>query len=97
MNKFIAAFARPLRLAVFTLTVLLAPLSAWSEPDNVDINSASAEQLAAVLVGVGESKARAIVAYREQHGAFARVEDLVQVKGIGEALISRNRALMRVE
>ena len=49
----------------------------------LDINAASAEELAA-LPGIGEVLAGRIVAYREEHGPFAAVEDLMKVSGIGE-------------
>ena len=50
----------------------------------VNINTASADQLAA-LPGIGESYAANIIAYREEHGPFRTVEELLQVEGIGQA------------
>ena len=44
----------------------------------VDVNTADAETIARVLVGVGQSKAEAIVAYREENGRFESVEDLAR-------------------
>ena len=41
--------------------------------------------------GVGEVKAATIVAYRETHGPFQRVEDLSNVKGIGASTVEKNR------
>ena len=57
----------------------------------VNINTATAEELSALLVGVGDKKAKDIVAYRDQHGAFTAPNDLVNVKGIGEATVEKNR------
>lgn len=57
----------------------------------VDLNAADAETLAATLKGVGLSKAKAIVAYREMYGPFASIEELTEVKGIGGAILERNR------
>ena len=57
----------------------------------VDINTATAEQLAEALVGVGLSRAQAIVRYRQVNGAFASPEELTFVKGIGDATVERNR------
>ena len=54
----------------------------------VNVNSATAEELA-LLPGVGPAKAQAILEYRKEHGAFKRVEDLAEVKGIGDKLASR--------
>ncbi len=56
----------------------------------VNVNSATAEELA-LLPGVGPAKAQAILEYRKEHGAFKRVEDLGEVKGIGEKALERIR------
>lgn len=56
----------------------------------VSINSASAEELAAVMNGVGLKKAESIVSYRDQYGPFTQVEQLKEVPGIGSALVERN-------
>jgi len=57
----------------------------------VDINTANAGALAAALNGVGEAKARAIVAHRDQHGAFRTADELALVKGIGQRLVELNK------
>lgn len=64
--------------------------------DPVDINAANAGELAAALVGVGQSKAEAIVDYREANGPFKSIDDLALVKGIGAATIDRNRDKLSV-
>lgn len=46
------------------------------------------------LKGVGEKKAQAIIAYRDEHGPFQSVEELSEVKGIGEAIVNANRGLI---
>ncbi|QPK01535.1 helix-hairpin-helix domain-containing protein [Enterobacter mori] len=56
----------------------------------VSINSASAEDLARVMNGVGLKKAQAIVSYREEYGPFKTVDDLKQVPGMGSSLVERN-------
>ncbi|MDD2227995.1 MAG: helix-hairpin-helix domain-containing protein [Candidatus Neomarinimicrobiota bacterium] len=56
----------------------------------VNINTASLKQLC-TLVGIGEVKAKAIIAWREENGAFASVEDITQVKGIGEKTYQKNK------
>jgi competence protein ComEA len=58
----------------------------------LDINTATAEQFAKVMVGVGKAKAEAIVKDREANGKFTSVDDLDRVKGIGKATIEKNRA-----
>jgi len=56
-------------------------------PQKVDINRAEAWLLEA-LPGIGETRAKAIVAYREENGEFKRIEDLLKVKGIGEGIFA---------
>jgi len=62
----------------------------------VNINTADADTLTDVMKGVGEKKAHAIVVYRETHGDFTSLDDLLQVKGIGEKTLERNRAYLSV-
>lgn len=59
--------------------------------EQVNINEADAETLADVLQGVGQSRARAIVEYREQNGPFDSLDELSEVKGVGESTIELNR------
>ena len=61
----------------------------------ININTATAEQLTA-LDGIGESKANAIIQYREQHGDFASIEDLLNVPGIGEKILEGIRPYVTV-
>lgn len=63
---------------------------------SLNINTASAEEIVAKLDGIGLKKAQAIVAYRQQHGEFQQIDDLKNVKGIGEKAIARNRAYLRL-
>ena len=51
--------------------------------EKLNINTATAEELMK-LPGLGEALSRAIVAYREENGAFSSVEDIMEVDGIGE-------------
>jgi competence protein ComEA len=69
-----------------------ALISAPSEQSTkVNINTAPAEVLQKELSGIGAAKAEAIVAYRAENGAFASVDELIEVKGIGKSLVDRNR------
>jgi len=54
----------------------------------VNINTANLEQLL-TLTGIGESKAKAIIAYRDEVGKFEKVEDIKNVSGIGDALFEK--------
>jgi competence protein ComEA len=59
--------------------------------DVVNINHANAKTLAENLKGIGKTKARAIVAYRKKHGLFKDLNELLNVKGIGEKTLAANR------
>ena len=56
----------------------------------VNLNTADADTLARELVGIGASKAEAIIAHRQAHGPFATVDELLEVKGIGTAILEKN-------
>ena len=77
-----------------TLCVMLLPVLALAGP--VNINTADAETISRSLQGVGLSKARAIVEYREKHGPFKSPDDLSLVKGIGDRTVELNRASILV-
>lgn len=68
----------------------LSSIAAIAAP--VNVNTASSDEIAAALNGVGQKKAAAIVSYREQNGAFTTVEELTNVKGIGDKLLEKNKA-----
>ena len=61
----------------------------------VDLNSATAEQLD-TLPGVGPATAAAIIAHRDRHGPFTSVDQLLDVRGIGEAKLEQLRDLVSV-
>ena len=64
------------------LSLALCPLAAMAlEPVNINTADAAALQQ---INGIGPSKANAIIEYRKANGAFATVDDLVKVPGIGE-------------
>jgi len=60
----------------------------------VDINNAGVRELT-TLNGIGEAKAKAIVAYRKKH-CFKKAEDLTAVKGIGKATVKKNLKEIKV-
>jgi competence protein ComEA len=75
-----------------TVIALLAcsfPLLLQAGP--VDINTADAQTIAEELNGVGVTRARAIVEYRDANGAFKSADDLLNVSGIGEHILDANR------
>lgn len=65
--------------------------------NKVDLNSADADTFRNDLFGIGAAKAKAIVAYRESNGPFTSVDELLEVKGIGKALLEKNRARLEIK
>ena len=66
-------------------------------PKTININTASAQQLADQLVGIGLLRATEIVAYRKANGPFHHANDLVVIKGIGERTVKRNQSKIRLK
>ncbi len=95
----------PQRIAIFLLLAASATSAALatqkstrakSPPQaSLDINQASAEDFAR-LSGIGPALARRIVEFREKHGPFRRVEDLLVVRGIGAKKWKVIRPYLRV-
>lgn len=61
-----------------------------ADDGKININTADAGQLQQ-LSGIGQTRAEAIVAYRDKHGAFSKVEDIMKVSGIKNALFEKMR------
>ena len=77
------------------------PALAGSDPaegidTRVNLNTADKEQLM-TLSGIGESKAEAILAYREEIGGFQTVEDILNVPGIKEGTLAKIKDDIAVE
>lgn len=99
MRKFLLAPVLALALGA------TAPLAWANTPSAVpqvaqasalNLNTADAEALRQGLAGIGQAKAEAIIAHREANGAFTSVDELLEVKGIGKALLERNRERLAV-
>ena len=69
--------------------------SASQREDTVNINTASKEELVA-LPGIGESRAAAIIACREEKGSFTSIEEVKNVAGIGDGIFNRIKDLITV-
>jgi comEA protein len=99
-----AAIAVLLTLALFGLGPP-APSIAGTAPNDssgagetkqpIDLNRASAAELI-TIPGIGKTLAQRIVEFREDHGPFSRVEDLMKVKGIGEKSFQKIRPYLKV-
>ncbi|MCZ7600527.1 MAG: helix-hairpin-helix domain-containing protein [Gammaproteobacteria bacterium] len=87
-KKLFSALAAGTVALVFSTTLFAA---------KVNINTADAEALAEGIVGVGPEIADRIVQWREENGPFSSVDDLAEVRGIGEATIEKNRENLTIE
>ena len=80
--------------SILILSILI-PSLVWAGP--VNINTADAQTLADELEGIGLSRAKAIVEYRETHGAFGSADDLMQVEGVGPRILEANRDQIQIQ
>lgn len=90
-------------LVTFLFVIVSAlPVSTWADESQADsapvvnINEADLTELVQ-LKGIGETKAKAILAWREEHGPFKSVDELLAVNGIGEATLEDIRKQIRLE
>jgi competence protein ComEA len=67
-----------------------------NESDKININTATAEELDA-LPNIGPARAADIIAYRESHGGFQSIEELKNIKGIGDKYFEEMKDLITVE
>ncbi len=92
---------RFIRFFIFSLCLSLFSFLSYAEDtsplSSVNINTANAEMLSESLSGVGQSKAKAIIAYRKANGQYKSADDLLGVKGIGESLINKNRSRIKTQ
>lgn len=89
--------------AIFAVFLMLAQIQSASAEDvavqeqvQVNLNTATAEELSSALEGVGPAKAELIVKYREANGEFSTLEQLLEVKGIGLATLEKNKDRIRL-
>jgi competence ComEA-like helix-hairpin-helix protein len=77
---------------IFATVLSLMTLNASAE--SVDLNTASAQEIAKSLNGIGLSKAKKIIEYRNRFGPIDTPEELLAIKGIGEKTLEKNRSKM---
>lgn len=82
-----------MKLIIALLISTLVSFAVWASGP-VNINTATAAEIADSLKGVGPSKAELIIQYREQNGVFTHVDELANVKGIGISTIDKNRGMI---
>lgn len=64
--------------------------------DKININTADAAELSS-LKGIGPGRAEDIIKYRNEKGAFTSIEDIMNIKGIGEAVFNRIKNYITVQ
>lgn len=92
----IAAIAAPAAKPEAVVAPLMQDVVTKTQSEKIDLNGADVSTLQRELAGVGEAKAKAIVAYRDTNGPFTSVDELLEVKGIGKAILDRNRDKLEV-
>jgi len=93
-HRWFTALQFTLRQITLVSAIALCALCAsavWAGEALVNINTDTPEMLAEGLSGVGLAKAYRIVEHREAHGPFIAVDELLEVKCIGAAIVERNR------
>jgi len=78
-------------IAALAALVVSSIVSSIAMAAPVNINTASAAQIAEALNGIGLSKAQAIVDYRESYGLFTAADEIVFVRGIGDSTFENNK------
>ena len=63
--------------------------------DKVNLNTADKEELM-TLSGIGESRAEAILSYREEHGGFRSIEEIKEIEGIKDGIFNRIKEQIKV-
>jgi competence protein ComEA len=77
-------------------TIMSGQVTADGNEKKVNINTATTEELQ-TLSGIGPAKASAIIAYREENGPFQKIEDLLNVSGIGDASLEKIKEQITVK
>ncbi len=81
MKKNILRIAICVITLIFTVAVI--PSYSAAQSNKININTASVKELTK-LKGIGPVLAERIIKYRQEHGPFQKVEDIIKVKGIGK-------------
>ncbi|OPX32805.1 MAG: hypothetical protein B1H11_13520 [Desulfobacteraceae bacterium 4484_190.1] len=84
-----------LLMLLAVLSLVTSPAAFASSGGKIDLNTATSVQLQE-LPGVGEKTADAIVKYRKDNGSFHSVDELMNVKGIGEKKLEKIRSHVKV-
>jgi len=80
---------------VVVITILMVPICIMAA-EKINLNTATVGELTK-LKRIGPAYAQRIIDYREKHGPFERIEDLMKVKGIGPKTFNANKDMITVE
>ena len=83
-------------LRKLVLVVLFSLPCLLSAAQLININTADKATLMSIN-GIGEKRAEAIISYREQHGPFKSVEQLLEVQGVGPSILDKNKDTLTVK
>lgn len=61
----------------------------------INMNKATAAELAGSFMGIGQKRAEAIVKYREAHGGFKAIDELANVRGMGKSFVTAHLAALK--
>ncbi len=78
-----------MKIKALLLAASLTLVSFSAIAETVNINKANAAALQHYLVGVGEKKSQSIVEYRKEHKKFTKIDQIKEVKGIGDAIFKK--------
>lgn len=84
-----------LRKLIFALSLVLVSAVALAKPLN--INAANEKEIAKTMYGVGPSRAKAIIKFREENGKFETIEQVTQIRGASNAILEKNRDRIAIE
>lgn len=84
-----------LRKCIFAVLLTL-PVVLYAGQSTININTADKELLMSIK-GVGEKRAEAIIAYRKQNGPFKSIDQLSEIKGLGQYFVDSNREVLVVK
>jgi len=96
MHRFVSTAGAALALAILLCTAGAPAFAEEKISGVVNVNTASAAELE-MLPGVGASRAKAVIEAREAKGGFKSLDDLLAVKGIGEASLAKLRPHLTLE
>jgi len=88
---------RRILAVVFVVAFLVALVpTAWAAQEAININKATVKELV-TLKGIGTKTAERIMQYRSDHGPFAKAEDIMNVKGVGQKTYDQNKDRITVK